>query len=289
MKFSYLLLLIGAFTASCEFNKSVKVDLTTGLTSKGDGLSCSAVSLSSNDEPINRNEFIFGEKIKVSFTNIEGFKKENNTVYPGMSLLILDKKGDTMLYSPDLYADYTDAIDMESLILTATLKVGDPIKSNKTYALYIHTWDKKGKGTFDTELQFSVIPNPSLKHNTANISFDEIFLFDQENGIGITSNKIKQSQETLLIYDGLKGFKQQDGKCKVGLSMKATDAKGQIILDETDLLQEEEPEFSRFSEQFISSFSLGNQKVINPIHFEVLLWDKIGDGKIKTTIDIEVK
>ncbi len=289
MKRSYLFILLAVFIASCEFNKSVKVDLTTGLSSKGDGLSCDDVNLSSDGKRINRNEFIYGEQIKISLTNIEGFKMDNKTVYPGMSILVLAKNGDTVLYSADLYADYTDPIDMDPLTLTATLSVGNPIRSNKNYTLFLHTWDKKGKGTFDSELQFSVIPNPVLKLESAHASFDEIYLYDEVHNMGVTSNEIKQNQEILLLFNGLKGFKQQDGKCQAGLSMNATDAKGQVILAETDLLKDQELEFASFSEQFVSSFNLGNQKVVNPISLEVLLWDKLGNARILTKIDFEVK
>lgn len=289
MKIAYIFILIAVFAASCEFNKSTSIDFSTGITTKGDGLSCDNVSLSSGDERINRNEFIYEEKITISLTNIKGFTKKNNNVYPGMSLLVLDKRGDTMLYNADLYADYNDGFDIDPITLIASIKVGDPIRSNKSYTLFLHTWDKKGKGTFDTELQFSVVPNPALKLESAHASFDEIFLFDTEKKAGITSTKIKQYQETLLVYNGLKGFKQQDGKCQIGLSMHATDANGKIILEEADLLKDQELEFAVFSKQFISTFNLGNQKVVNPIRLEVFLWDKLGNARIRANIDLDVE
>ena len=113
--------------------------------------------------------------------------------------------------------------------------------------------------------------------------------FDTEKKAGITSTKIKQYQETLLVYNGLKGFKQQDGKCQIGLSMHATDANGKIILEEADLLKDQELEFAVFSKQFISTFNLGNQKVVNPIRLEVFLWDKLGNARIRANIDLDVE
>ena len=111
---------------SCEFNKSVNKDLITGLTTKGDGLSCDNVYLSDGKNKINRNSFIYGEKFYLNFDNIEGFKKEGINVFPGLKLLILGTEGDTIMFNNDLYSNINNGVDISPLLLQANITVAKP-------------------------------------------------------------------------------------------------------------------------------------------------------------------
>ncbi|GAA3603127.1 hypothetical protein Q4Q39_13825 [Flavivirga amylovorans] len=129
-------LLLAVF--SCEFNKSVSKDLTTSLTTKGDGLSCDHVSLSDGTNKINRNSFVYGEKFYLNFNNIKGFEKVKNSVFPGMKLLILGKKGDTVMFSNDLYADNKKGFNVSPLLLQSVITVANPIHSNNEYEIFVN-------------------------------------------------------------------------------------------------------------------------------------------------------
>ena len=74
---------------SCEFSKSVNINLISGLSTAGDGLSCSNVYLSIGENEIKRTTFTYGEIFYLNFNNIEGFKREEENVFPGMKLLII--------------------------------------------------------------------------------------------------------------------------------------------------------------------------------------------------------
>jgi hypothetical protein len=70
-------------------NQSVKIDLTTGAYSRGDGIGCEDVIIQINGDVDNRNEFIYGEKVKFIFNDITGLKRENGSVFPGLSMFIV--------------------------------------------------------------------------------------------------------------------------------------------------------------------------------------------------------
>ena len=62
---------------SCDFGKSVSMDLLTGLSTIGDGLTCDDVYISDGENKLNRNSFKYGEKFYLNFENIKGF---NNSI-----------------------------------------------------------------------------------------------------------------------------------------------------------------------------------------------------------------
>lgn len=279
--YCFLLLSVIAFS-SCEFNKSVKIDLTTGLTSKGSGLSCEDVYLTVNNEKVTRNEFVYGDVIDINFNGIEGFTKKGKEVFPGMQLLVVDKKGDTVLYSADLYADYTDPITKSPLLLVSKITIGNPLRSNQLYTATVHLWDKKGKGTFDTKLEFSTVSNKSIKTTSNGLTANEVMLFDQEAGTPIVSDKIPCDTKVTLVFDDLKGYKSENGICEFGLRMVISDKNGEVLLSEDDLLEGVTLDESEPNKQILGSFTLP-RKVKGPVMLEVIVWDKIGSGKITTT------
>ena len=285
--YCFLLLSVIGFS-SCEFNKSVKVDLTTGLTSKGSGLSCDDVFLTVHDERVNRNEFVFGEVFNINFNRIEGFKRIGNELFPGMELLILDKKGDTILYNPDLYSDHTDPISKTPLLLSTTITIGAPFRSNRSYTATVHIWDKKGKGTFDTKFEFTTVPNKFIEIRNTGITADEVYLYDKEIDTAIASENIPFDNEIMLVFDNLKGFKSENNLCELGMRMVIEDKNGELILSEDDLLQGQTMDAAETNKQVFGSFKLP-QSVKGPVTLEVIIWDKIGTGKITTKAILELK
>lgn len=285
--YCFLLLSVSVFS-SCEFNKSVKVDLTTGLTSKGSGLGCDDVFLTVNDERVNRNQFVFGEGFDINFNGFEGFKRVGNELFPGMELLILDKQGDTILYNPDLYADNTNPITKTPLLLSTMITIGNPFRSNRSYTATVHIWDKKGKGTFDTKFKFTVIPNKTIETRSNGITANEVYLYNEEIERGIASNKIPYDEEITLVFDDLNGFKSNNNLCELGMRMVIEDKNGEPVLSEDDLLAGKTIDATIPNKMVFGSFRLP-KSVKGPVKLEVIVWDKIGTGKITTTAILELQ
>jgi hypothetical protein len=275
----------------CQFSKSVEKDFLSGLLTKGDGLSCEDVYLTVNGEKINRSTFIYGETFIVNFNKIEGFVKENNAVSPDMSLLILDMESDTMLFADDLYSNYPDGIKIDPLLLTSVVTVVAPIGSAREYKLIVSVKDKRGSGVFSAELGFKVERSDKIITETTGTGYNEIYLYSGDKEKVIVDNKIRSDETTYFVFEGLTGFKEEGGLVYPGLSIKGTDKAGKLILDFEDLFtdySETGLSVEDFNKRVVSSFILSGTELINPLHCEVIIWDKKGEAKIKSVTDVEV-
>jgi hypothetical protein len=290
MKFKLYLVAIVLFgLSSCGFNQSAKIDLTTGLSTKGNGLSSSEVYLSINDEKISRNTFTYGEMFHLNFRNVSGFKKENGNVFPGMEIVIIGTAGDTAMYYADMYADKTDGIDVSPLFLYTNVTVAKPMNSTKDYTLYVNIWDKKGTGTFKAEMDFNVIADENIKVvKSEGVSYNDIYLFSSTEKT-LMATKIKLNEKYYMIFEGIKGFKAEEGKVKVGMSVNATDANGAVVINAEDLFGDEEFDEKDLTEQISTNVVFTDANVVNPILCKVVIWDKKSDAKITASVDFEVK
>ena len=274
---------------SCEFRASVNKDLMTGLTTKGEGLSCDAVYLSDGEERIDRSSFTYGETFYLKFESIEGFADQSGYVFPGMQLSITGSNGDTVMYNEDLYGDYRDGMNLSPLLLQTNLTVGTPILSDNDYTLYVSIWDKKGDGTFAAALDFNVVANDEIKIENNHMAVEEVYLFSEKRKAVITGNKIAINENVYMIFEGLTGFQEEAGKVFPGISLKATDPKGDLILSEDDLVGETGMDASEFSYQVAPSFLFMAEDIESPVNCEVTIWDKNSEAKVIASIDLELE
>lgn len=271
---------------SCNFSKSVNVNLLNGLTTKGDGLSCDEVYLSDGEEKINRSSFVYGEIFTVYFENIEGFNKIDNSVFPGMSLSVTDEDENVVLEYEDMYADYSDGIDLSPLVLSAVITAAKPMTSKNSYTLQINIWDKKGDGTFEAKMDFDIVSNDHIKIESNGVSFDEIYLFSQERGVTITGNNAFFNENIYMMFEGLDGFTEEGGNVYAGLSITAKDADGEVILDEEDLLGDSGMEATAFKSQLAPNISFSNQNIKSPVTIEIEIWDKKSENSIQSMAEL---
>ncbi len=274
---------------SCDSSKSVSKDLVTGLTTKGDGLSCEEVYLSDGEQEINRNTFTYGEIVYVNFENIEGFKKKDENAFPGMQLCVVNQSGDTVMHYPDLYADYQQGINISPLLLQANLTVADPIHSDGEYTLYINIWDKNGEGTFEAILDFDVSPDEQIKIENNNLSYNEIYLFSEAENNVIIGNEAKYNENIYLIFEGLEGFQEEDGEIFIGLSLKVMDSEGETIIDEEDLIGDTGLQPSQIKEQLAPNFIIRSTSISTPVSCEIVVWDKKSDSNIRAIVSLDLK
>lgn len=292
MRTPILLLLFLVVLSACQFSKSVQKDLASGLLTTGDGLSCENVYLSVNDETIYRNTFIYGEEFAVNFNNIEGFTKDNDYVFPGMKLFVVSSTGDTALQAEDLYSKYINGLKLSPLLLTSEVTVASPLKSNGDYTLYNNIWDKKGRGKFSAKFNFKIISNEKILIEAVNIRYNEIYFYSKERETVITDNKMKFNENTYVIFEGLSGFKEDNGTVFPGLSLKATDNEGSMIIGYSDLFADYTRSglpVSDVNRRISSNFILSGSEFKNPLHCEVMIWDKKSDARIKATADLVVE
>lgn len=285
-------LLIALALLSCDFRKSVNKNLITGLITKGDGLSCEEVWLSLDDEKIERNTFIYGEIFVIHFSNMEGFAKEDNNVFPGMVMYVLDEAGDTAFQTEDMYASYLNGMNLSPLQLKATLTVGAPMHSNHKYTVVVKIWDKKDKGTFTAEMPFDVKENEKISIEKNNALYDEIYLYSADRDRAITDGVVWFNENVYLIFEGLSGYTEENGKVFPGLKLVATDNSENIILDYPDLFEsyaEKGIDAANFKIQFYITIKFTEGQLDNPVRCEVLLSDKKGNSVLKVNTDLTVQ
>ncbi len=289
MKNKVTVLALCLFTLqACEIDKSINTDLLSGVTTKGDGISCENVYLSIDDQQTNSTIYVYGETFYVNFNNITGFTKVGESVFPGLDLFVISEKGDTVMQEYDLYADSTNGFALSPLLLSTNITVATPIMSNQKYSLYINIWDKKGKGTFTAKMDFNVVPNEYIKVESSNVKYDNIYLFSEKNNTTITDSKVTVGDNNFLIFEGLTGFKEENGKANFGLSIKATDATGTIIVNEEDLIGEAGMDMAELNKQIAPNIIFSGSEIKNPINLEIVIWDKASEAKIKASVSLEL-
>lgn len=274
---------------SCNFSKSAKKDLMSGLSSTGNNISCEDVYLTVNNERTTRNTFIYGATFFLNFSDIKGFIKENSKVFPGMNLVVVNPSGDTMMQTNDLMSKYADGMNYSPLLLTADLTIAAPIKSKTEYTAFVNIWDRKGEGTFRSKFDFKVRENDKISIESSKVTYNEVYLYSQGNEKVITDNKIKLNEDTYIIIEGLKGFNEANGMVFPGLTIKASDYAKNIILESEDL-------FIDYGKSGIAAIDLANRvsahfsvpgtQFNNPLHCELTVWDKKSDAKIKVITDL---
>ncbi|GAA3603136.1 hypothetical protein Q4Q39_13830 [Flavivirga amylovorans] len=137
-------------------------------------------------------------------------------------------------------------------------------------------------------MDIDVVPNDQIKIENDHVTYNEVYLFSQERNICITGSEAKLNEDIYIIFEKLQGFKVEDGKLALGLSLKATDSEGGIIVNEEDLIGDSVMEVSEL-EQLAPSFIFSGSNVKNPVTCEVVIWDKKSDSKIKASVELNVK
>jgi len=156
--------------------------------------------------------------------------------------------------------------------------------------MVVNIWDKNDKGSFSANFNFNVIPNKDVKVEPSQVTYDEIYLFSKDKGKVINDNKITSNDENYLLFEGLSGFSETDGKVYPGLSMIVTDSVGAEILKYDDLLTDYSSkglDVNNFKDRVLSSFVIPPAEIKNPIHLKVLIWDKKSTAKISASADLK--
>jgi len=277
--------------ATCTNNdaQSVWKDLETGLTIRGQGLSCNSAYLSDGEDIIKRNTFTYGETFYVSFEGMEGFEKEGDNAFPDMQLTIVSDQGDTALHLNDLYAEYTEGIDYSPLELYAQVTAANPMHNGGNYTLYVNIGDKRGDGTLKATLDFSVARDPGIKIEGKGIESREIYLFSQQNNHTITDGEAGFNENIYLLFEGLEGFYVDDGQVQVGLSMVIKDADGNVILEESDMIGDDALSYEDVHQQVAPNFILTGSEITNPVSCLVRIWDKKSTAWISASTEIQIE
>lgn len=289
LKALFVISLLVCLTCACDFNVSYEKDLSTGLIAIGSGLSCDDIYLSDGVNKINRTTFSYGERFVLNLNDIKGFEKIGGNVFPGMELLISDENGDTTMFNKDLYENDSAGYELSPLLLEAFLRTATPLHSGNSYTFRSKVWDKKGEGTFTTEFDFDVETNSEIDIIDNGITYEEIYLFSDKRNTTITDGVINLNENIYLLFEGLNGFKESDGKVQIGISIKVTDKNGKVLLEQKDLSGGQEYDSNVIKQQVAPHIIVTEVAYKGPVIFDVRIWDKNGDNDIMTTTVLDIE
>ncbi|WP_405269303.1 hypothetical protein [Cellulophaga sp. Ld12] len=279
---------IFATLTSCNFNKSVRKDFVTGITTKGDGLSAEKVYVTINDEKVSDNEFFYGQNIYTIFENMSGFMVENNRYHPQMEVVLISKAGDTIMHEANLFQQ-NPGFGAEMKTLQGNMLLARPIYSSADYTLHYKISDEHGEGVFNSTLQFDLLHDPAIKVNKKGLDYKEGYLLSLTKNAVITDSKVAFEELILMDFQDVSGYTRVDGAVALGLKIKVTDANDTMILNMEDVFGE-----STLSEEQIKS-GLGAQLKItkgalkNPVTFKVTIWDKNSNARLEAETELIVE
>jgi hypothetical protein len=292
MKNTFYVILFSIVIAGCHFSRSVKKDFVSGLTSTGSGLTCEEVYLKVNDERTDRNSFIYGEVVNLVFEDVKGLKQENGKSFPKMQIIVNSLSGDTVFFADNLYSEYTEGMNFSPLQLTGDLTVAAPIKTGGEYLLTVTIKDRKGAGIYLSKLKFSVKGNDKIKIEPLNVSYNEVYLYSQGKDKVINDGVISFDDNIYILAEGLKGFKEENGLVFPGISFRGTDASGKAIFNYEDMFSDYSTTgiaVSDFNTKISAHFKLTGSEFNNPLHAEIIIWDKKSSARLRISTDMTVK
>lgn len=279
---------------SCELNfsynnpedKSAPNDINEKLSTKENGLQCEEITISNGSKVLKSSSIIYGEELIFDFSDIKGFTKENERIFPGLQILVLEKNKDTVLHYKDLYINEVEGVEISPVDLSTSVIMAKPVQSKNEYTILTKIWDKKGSGTFEATLKINLIPNKKIKVKNDDFKFNEVYLYSDKREKTITDNKVILNENIHFVFEGLDGFKRNKGKVSVGASIEVKDTQGARLIKEDDLFKDTpEVEISELKKGFYPYVFFTKKESKGPIKLfcKIKIWDKKTNRSMKVS------
>ncbi|MCK5137939.1 MAG: hypothetical protein KAR19_19285 [Bacteroidales bacterium] len=143
----------GTFTANLDFtvvpNDQIKIE--------SNHISYDEIYLFSQQRQIviTDNTSGFNENIFMMFEGLEGFREEAGTVFPGLSITVIDSEGNLILDEEDLLGESgMNYSELNSRLAPNFILTGTHISNPVTCEITI--WDKKGDGNIKASAQMNI-------------------------------------------------------------------------------------------------------------------------------------
>jgi predicted small secreted protein len=138
-----ILLLSCVIFAACNFSIGVKKDLRTSLSYSYNGFIVHDVLLI---DPVSKrmtdNKVQLNTRIAIIAIGINNYGLKDGKVFPGMMLLVTDKKGTPVLKADDLFAGDQGYPAANATELRGDITIARPMVAGETYHVKMHVWDK---------------------------------------------------------------------------------------------------------------------------------------------------
>jgi hypothetical protein len=232
----FLSVICSAFLfSSC--NVGVKKDLVSGLNISNDGLSVEEAYLSVDNKKI-KDAVPYGSTVTLTVTGVEGLIQKNGKVFPDASILVKNKKGETVASLGGLFDEFAstglDAADVKKG-LTLSLTCQSPIKMNEEYLCEFELKDRNSKGQIKVSntLKMQAVEGTNYKPN--GLTADGIFYSRNNETSSLNENTLSAGDQLNAYFTGLKGFKEENGKVWIDASVSMQDLSGNPLIEVKDL------------------------------------------------------
>ena len=220
----------------------------------------------------------------MNYKGIKGFIEKNKLISPGLQLLVLNKKKDTILFNEDLFANRLDSYNSSDFKLSPNITLADPIHSRQTYEVLTHVWDKNGNGSIDTKFKINVVPSEKIKIEKTDLIYNEIYLYSDKRENAIIDNRVILNENIHFVFDGLEGLVGKNGKVSLGLSMDVRNSKGKKLFTRKDFFEKnQEVSVSDLKERIFATILFDEKEKKGDIKLQckVKVWDKNSDKSIQ--------
>ena len=286
-----ILLTVIVTFSSCQFNQSVNKDLTTGAYSRGDGIGIDDVTIEINGKNDNRNEFVFGEKVNLIFNNVSGLTNSDGKTFPELSMYIVKNKKDTVFSNPNLLKSLNNGTDLSPLRLQANFISALPNQNDEKYKVFVEITDKKGNGTFNYELPFTVKENDLLDVKSNGIEYSTIYLWNETLKQPVFDNKVNSEHLFILILNEIEGLRPTNDKVFPIFSIDLTDNDGNKILSNPNLLsayEEEGVNPKDLKSQVTAKLTFTKGQINNPCKLTAKLKDKNSEKEVNISTELNI-
>jgi len=291
-KIRTLTLLIAIVTFnSCQFNQSVNKDLVTGAYSRGNGIGVDDITIEINGETDNRNEFVFGEKVNLIFNNVSGLTSSDGKTYPELAMYIVKNEKDTVLSNPNLLKSLNNGTDLSPLQLQANFISALPNQNDEKYKVSLEITDKKGAGTFNYELPFTIKENDLLNVKSNGIEYSTIYLWNETLKQPVFDNKVSSEHLFILILNEIEGLELTNDKVFPIFSIDLTDNNGNKILSNPNLLstyKEEGINPKDLKSQVTAKLTFTKGQINNPCRLNAKLKDENSEKEINISTELNI-
>ena len=105
------------------------------------------------------DEISLDKKVQIDLLDVSGWVLENERAFIGGSMSIVSSNGDVILNQSDMFSNYAQSgVSIEdSKIISPSFTTGTPMVVGETYTLSFKTWDLKGDGEINLEVDLKIV------------------------------------------------------------------------------------------------------------------------------------
>lgn len=284
-----LLLLLSLLMLGCQMNNSSSKDGSKGIMVSENGLSAGRIYLADSKEETDNRTFYYGQKIYTNFMNMDGFVEEDGMIFPQMDMFVLSKKGDTVLRRYDLFGADFEGLDAKETSLNGHMILARPIYSGATYALACQVRDTKGDASMTTKMDFELVPDSKIKVVSNGLTYSEAYIYSDDRDEILHDGVFNFFENLRFDIQDLDGYVKKDKAIHLGMSVRVIDNDNNQILDMADVFQDPITNEALLKQGVAATLIVKEGQIANPLKWQIRIWDKNSEAKLKAEAKINVK